>query len=498
MPNHKAPTPLKFEHLGKEFVGAEAQLNMWHSHFTKILQNSKIQTTDKYSTKNCFYPQTDQKFTFEIIKTAIDTVKKIPKFWLLVGDTVIEALVIMFNTSLRTGYLPEQMRTCHLSPIPKNGKKNYSYIKSWRPIQIQNCISKILEKATLLIFSSSSLFKSDNYQFGYKNRASTNMPLKLLHAIKGRAFAGVLDMTSAFDLISWDRVLLALEKRNLDWGWIRLFHASFKIRVFIKWRGLTTTEPILPRQGVKQGGLFSPFLFSICMDILAQDLKKSAYGVHISTEYSLNLFTNVFIYADDILILARSKFALRQLLTIVVDFCESFEDLDINETKSCIIVLNNGRKKWEEFCITVKSATFKAQLSTEYLGVIIGDLAAKILKMKTSLYIRANILKRSAINSCSVEVKRNIYEAYSPVYGLTTLTETSARKVSPSLRYLAQVIFKKESLKYQRSKSLDFIRNRDLFKFIPYILKLKPLNTICEQWRISNYQIGAALNSYFT
>ena len=267
--------------------------------------------------------------------------------------------------------------------------------------------------------------------------------------------------------------------------------------VFIKWRGLTTSEPILPRQGVKQGGLFSPFLFSICMDILAQNLKKSAYGVHISTEYSVNLFANVFIYADDILILARSKSALRQLLAIVVDFCESFEDLDINETKSCIVILNNGRKRLENFCITVKSTTFKAKLCTEYLGVIIGDLAAKILKMKTNLYIRANILKRSAINSCSVEVKRNIYEAYSPVYGLTTLAENSARKVSPPLRYLAQVIFKKESLNYQRSRSLDFIRNRDLFKTIPFVLHFKPLNTICEQWRISTHQIGVALSLYF-
>ena len=42
--NHKAPAPLKFEHLEKEFVGAETQLDMWHSHFNNILQNSKIQT----------------------------------------------------------------------------------------------------------------------------------------------------------------------------------------------------------------------------------------------------------------------------------------------------------------------------------------------------------------------------------------------------------------------------------------------------------------------
>ena len=233
------------------------------------------------------------------------------------------------------------------------------------------------------------------------------------------------------------------------------------------------------------------------MDVLAEKLKISAYGIHITTSANFNIFANVFIYADDILLIARSRFALKQLLVKVMDFCETYGDLALNETKSCIIVLNKGRKKWEKFSIEVKGIVFKSHYCTEYLGVVIGDVAASMLKMKTSLYIKANILKRSAINLCSIKAKRDVFEAYSPVYGIATLSEVNARKISPPLRYLAQIIFKKEIFKYRKCRNLKFVKNRDIFKAIPFFQKFKSMNSILEQWRLTNLQIESALVRHF-
>ena len=54
--------------------------------------------------------------------------------------------------------------------------------------------------------------------------------------------------------------------------------------------------------GVKQGGVLSPVLFSIYWDQLIAQLRHLGMGCYMN-----GLFTGVFIYADDITLLAPSR-----------------------------------------------------------------------------------------------------------------------------------------------------------------------------------------------
>ena len=79
---------------------------------------------------------------------------------------------------------------------------------------------------------------------------------------------------------------------------------------------------------VKQGGVLLPILFSLYLDQLISRLRHIGMGCHMN-----GLFTGVFIYADDITLLAPS----RASLALMLEQCESFSrthDILFNASKT--------------------------------------------------------------------------------------------------------------------------------------------------------------------
>ena len=81
--------------------------------------------------------------------------------------------------------------------------------------------------------------------------------------------------------------------------------------------------------GVKQGGVLSPILFSLYMDKLLVELRELGIGCHMN-----GLFTGAFIYADAITIIVSSCYALNSMLNI----CEEY-------AFSCDILFNSLKTK---------------------------------------------------------------------------------------------------------------------------------------------------------
>ena len=88
--------------------------------------------------------------------------------------------------------------------------------------------------------------------------------------------------------------------------------------------------------GVRQGGVASPILFIVYVDELYKRLSLSKIGIHIGTMYY-----GIIGYADDMLLLATTIYALNKMIKICQEFAEEFQVL-YNPTKSKFIVFNDG------------------------------------------------------------------------------------------------------------------------------------------------------------
>ena len=82
----------------------------------------------------------------------------------------------------------------------------------------------------------------------------------------------------------------------------------------VKWnRSLSGT--FSDSNGVKQGGVLSPLLFTVYLDQLILALKELGIGCHLN-----DMFMGAFIYADDVTLLAPTSMALKAMLNTCTDF----------------------------------------------------------------------------------------------------------------------------------------------------------------------------------
>ena len=138
----------------------------------------------------------------------------------------------------------------------------------------------------------------------------------------------MLDASKAFDRVNSLTLFKTLYSRGMCPIYLRLLMKIYEEQnMRIRWNN-TVTDYFTINNGVKQGGVLSPILFSLCLDQLISRLRHIGMGCHMN-----GLFTGVFIYADDITLLAPS----RASLAVMLEQCESFSrthDILFNASKT--------------------------------------------------------------------------------------------------------------------------------------------------------------------
>ena len=128
-------------------------------------------------------------------------------------------------------------------------------------------------------------------------------------------YACFLDASKAFDLVRHDILFELLLSRGLPPLVVRLLHSWYSTQnLRVRWDG-ALSQPLAVSNGVRQGGVLSPILFSLYLDELLLRLSSSNVGC-----YWGHHFAGALAYADDVVLLAPCASALRIMLTI----CESF------------------------------------------------------------------------------------------------------------------------------------------------------------------------------
>ena len=318
----------------------------------------------------------------------------------------------------------------HLDVIPKKGTKDMSLKKSWRPISIGTSENWIFEK--VLLNRLLPFLKTSDCQFGYKSKHSTSHAIELIRTIERDydTHCCVLDASSAFDKISWNRIKDQLIKRNLPLTLVKIVLCqlySTKISV-------CHTIVIFPRNGVKQGGVLSGILFAGCYDDLALELEQTGVGVLVKTPEKSFLIC-VIIYADDVLLIASSPYGLHRLICITFAFAALHNDISFNPSKSCILRLGRHNKPAVSVCgIPVAECH-------DYLGVEIGRQANPQRSVSAKLYRNTNLLlaQNRELRKCGLAIKNVCINSYGNVYCLENLLCVSS-EVRAAHRYMTRFV----------------------------------------------------------
>jgi hypothetical protein len=112
----------------------------------------------------------------------------------------------------------------------------------------------------------------------------------------------------------------------------------------VKWLDSILTS-FTVSNGVKQGGVLSPILFNIYMDCLLCKLSKAGVGCHVG-----NVFTGAMAYADDLILLAPTRYAMTALIRVCEDFSKKY-DINFNPSKSKMILYSTGNFEAQPFCM---------------------------------------------------------------------------------------------------------------------------------------------------
>ena len=177
----------------------------------------------------------------------------------------------------------------------------------------------------------------------------------------------------------------------------------------ILWAGVTS-DSFAICNGVRQGGILSPFLFGIYIDELSLQLQSKNIGCRLS-----NVIVNHLLFADDAVIFAPSAKGLQQLLDICSDFALTHNVVFNVKKSQCLIVSSKNN--------VIRCPNFQlcgTGLPYKYLGHIINpELSddADIMCQTRHLYARANTIIRK-VNSASLNTKLMLFRAYCmPIYG---------------------------------------------------------------------------------
>ena len=273
---------------------------------------------------------------------------------------------MLLSAAMSHGHMPSNLLTNTIIPLVKDSRGDICNSDNYRGIALSSCLGKVLE--IVIMEKYSDLLQTSDLQFAFKRHHSTTMCTFMLKETVNYyisrdtdVYCCLVDASKAFDRVRHDKLFQLLMNRGIPAIVVRLLldmHRRQQVR--IKWNG-SCSQFFSTDNGIKQGGVISPILFTIYMDVLLNRLKSEGIGCHIGQEYYGSLG-----YADDLSLLCPSLKGLQQMLDICSEFGKEY-DMKYNPVKTeCI---RFGRRNLDtDFSITLNAQRLKWVKEIKHLG----------------------------------------------------------------------------------------------------------------------------------
>lgn len=360
------------------------------------------------------------------------------------GPHISRVLALFYSLCVSHSYLPDDFMKTVVVPVVKNKTGDVADKSNYRPISLATVIAKVFDG--LLNTQLNRYVALHDNQFGFRPQLSTESAILCLkHTIKyyttrkTPVYACFLDLSKAFDLVSYDLLWEKLRDIGLPQELVNMFKYWYAHQFnSVRWAG-AVSDPYRLECGVRQGGLTSPTLFNLYVNGLIVALSSQHVGCHLD-----GVCVNNLSYADDMVLLSASVCGIRTLMQICEEYA-SGHGLQYNVKKSQWMVFESGGK-----CplnippVLLNSVPLERVERFKYLGhVITTDLKDNddIDRERRSLSVRANMIARRFAR-CSAEVKVTLFRAFcTSLYTCSLWADYTKRRYS-DLRVLYNNAFR--------------------------------------------------------
>jgi len=258
------------------------------------------------------------------------------------SDLLFVYMSLLFTVMISHSFAPPDLILSSIILIPKGSRVSLSDSDKYRSIAISSLLSKILDY--IIIEYQSKYLNTSDYQYGFKQKSSTVLCTTMVnetiqyYSVNGAkpVYLLLLDASKAFDKVSFCMLFNMLLDKNICPRTIKLLYYMYTNQsCYVTWSN-ERSRTFSVSNGVKQGAVISPLLFSIYIDNLFLELQSCGLGCHVGLTYA-----GAFGYADDIALVAPSMYSLKKMITICEDYA-NIHSITFNPNKSKLICFNTG------------------------------------------------------------------------------------------------------------------------------------------------------------
>lgn len=219
---------------------------------------------------------------------------------------------IIKQSVLNGTYQPSPVKRVEI-PKPNGGK---------RPLGIPIVLDRLIQQAILQVLQPIFDITFSEFSYGFRPLRSAHDAVKRVNTLINAGYTHVVDIDLAkfFDRVNHDVLMNRVAHKIRDKQVLQLIGAYLRAGVMVDGK----IQPTY--QGVPQGGPLSPILANIVLDDLDKELEKRGHK-----------FVR---YADDFVILVKSKRAAERVMRNITRFLKEKLKLEVNQEKSRVVKAN--------------------------------------------------------------------------------------------------------------------------------------------------------------